>query len=255
MNAALVAQGVQKNFGAVAAAADLYVAIERDSIVGLIGANGAGKTTFLNMVTGYLRPDAGTIKFEAYDLTRLTPRRITQLGVSRSFQIPQLFGTLSARENLLIAVGIVAAAAQRWAHGALTPAGAAAATDEVLERFGLAAYRDRPAGILPEGVRKLLDVAMAMVVKPRILLLDEPTSGVSADEKYAIMEIVMGAVRGAGVTVLFVEHDMDIVARYAGRVLAFAAGRIIADGTPEAVLNDAGVRQQVIGEEPAHAAS
>jgi branched-chain amino acid transport system ATP-binding protein len=242
----LVAQGVNKSFGAVIAAADVNVAIDRDAVVGLIGANGAGKTTFINLVTGYLKPSSGSIRFDRHELTALPPRRITQLGVSRSFQIPQLFNSLSARENLLVAVGIVAAAAHRWAHSDLTPARAGQASDETLERFGLSAYRDREAGLLPEGVRKLLDVAMALVVKP---LLDEPTSGVSADEKFAIMDLVMGAVRG--VTVLFVEHDMDIVARCAGRVLAFADGRIIADGAPAKVLADAEVRRFVIGE--AHA--
>jgi branched-chain amino acid transport system ATP-binding protein len=240
---------VNKSFGAVIAAADVNVAGDRDAVVGLIGANGAGKTTFINLVTGYLKPSSGSIRCDGQELTLLPPRRITQLGVSRSFQIPQLFNTLSARENLLVAVGIVAAAAHRWARSDLTLARAGEASDEILERFGLAAYRDREAGLLPEGVRKLLDVAMALVVKPRILLLDEPTSGVSADEKFAIMDLVMGAVRG--VTVLFVEHDMDIVARYAGRVLAFADGRIIADGLPAAVLADAEVRRFVIGE--AHA--
>ena len=123
----------------------------------------------------------------------------------------------------------------------------------MLERFGLAAYRDRPAGLLPEGVRKLLDVAMGLVTRPRLLLLDEPTSGVSADEKFAIMDLVMAAVRGAGVTVLFVEHDMEVVARYAARVIAFADGRIIADGAPADVLRDADVRRYVIGEADAHA--
>jgi branched-chain amino acid transport system ATP-binding protein len=245
----LAVQGVNKSFGAVAAAADVNVAIDRDAVVGLIGANGAGKTTFINLVTGYLKPSSGSIRFDGRELTALPPRRITQLGVSRSFQIPQLFNTLSARENLLVAVGIVAAAAHRWAHSDLTPAGAGRASDEILERFGLAPYRDREAGLLPEGVRKLLDVAMALVVGPRILLLDEPTSGVSADEKFAIMDLIMSAVRR--VTVLFVEHDMDIVARYAGRVLAFADGRIIADGAPAAVLADPEVRRFVIGE--AHA--
>ena len=249
MSSILVAQGVNKSFGAVTAAADVNVAIDRDAVVGLIGANGAGKTAFINLVTGYLKPSSGSIRFDGHELTALPPRRITQLGVSRSFQIPQLFNSLSARENLLVAVGIVAAAAHRWAHSNLTLAGAGQASDEILERFGLAAYRDREAGLLPEGVRKLLDVAMALVVKPRILLLDEPTSGVSADEKFAIMDLVMGAVRG--VTVLFVEHDMDIVARYAQRVLAFADGRIIADGAPAKVLADAEVRRFVIGE--AHA--
>ncbi len=249
MNPILVATGVNRSFGAVVAAADINVAVEPESVVGLIGANGAGKTTFVNMVTGYLKPSSGSIRCDGHELTALAPRRVTQLGVSRSFQIPQLFNTLSVRENLLVAVGIVAAAARAWAHSDLSPARAGAATDEMLERFDLAAYRDRPAGLLPEGVRKLLDVAMALVVKPRVLLLDEPTSGVSADEKFAIVDLVMAAARG--VTVLFVEHDMDIVARYARRVIAFADGRIIADGEPAAVLRDPEVRRYVIGE--AHA--
>jgi branched-chain amino acid transport system ATP-binding protein len=253
VNAVLVASGVNRSFGAVIAAADLDVAIERESIVGLIGANGAGKTTFVNMVTGYLKPTSGAIRFDGHELTRLEPRRVTQLGVSRSFQIPQLFNTLSVRENLLVAVGIVAAAARAWAHSDLAPERAGAATDEMLERFGLGAYRDRPAGLLPEGVRKLLDVAMGLVTRPRLLLLDEPTSGVSADEKFAVMDLVMAAVRGAGVTVLFVEHDMEVVARYAARVIAFAEGRIIADGAPALVLRDAEVRRHVIGEADAHA--
>jgi branched-chain amino acid transport system ATP-binding protein len=240
VNPILVAQGVQKSFGAVSAASDLNLSFERDSVASLIGANGAGKTTFLNMVTGYLRPDAGRISFDGQELVGLDPRRITRLGVSRSFQIPQLFHSLSVRDNLLVAEGI--AAAER----------AEEATDEVLGRFGLAQYGAQPAALLPEGVRKLLDVAMALVAKPKVLLLDEPTSGVAADEKYGIMDLVMGAVRGQGVTVLFVEHDMDIVSRYCRRVIAFYDGRVIADGEPGKVLDDAEVRRYVIGEE-AHA--
>src|SRR5690606_32600705 len=119
--------------------------------------------------------------------------------------------------------------------------------DETLDRFGLAGYRDTLAGVLPEGVRKLLDIAMAMVVKPQILLLDEPTSGVSADEKFAVMDTVMQAVRVEHVTILFVEHDMEIVRRYSERVLAFYDGRVLADGEPERVLNDAEVRKYVTG--------
>jgi len=240
MSAVLVCEGLHKSFGAVSAAADVSLSFERESVTSLIGANGAGKTTFLNMVTGYLRPDSGRIRFDGRELVGLDPRRITALGVSRSFQIPQLFHSLSVRDNLLVAEGI--AAAER----------AEEATDEVLGRFGLAQYGAQPAALLPEGVRKLLDVAMALVAKPKVLLLDEPTSGVAADEKYGIMDLVMGAVRGQGVTVLFVEHDMDIVQRYCGRVVAFYDGRVIADGEPGKVLGDAEVRRYVIGEE-AHA--
>jgi branched-chain amino acid transport system ATP-binding protein len=242
MSAVLACDGLYKSFGAVSAAADVSLSFERDSVASLIGANGAGKTTFLNMVTGYLTPDRGSIRFEGRELTGHTPREITAFGICRSFQIPQLFHSLSVRDNLLVAEGI--AAAER----------AEEATDEVLERFGLARYGAQPAALLPEGVRKLLDVALALVAGPRVLLLDEPTSGVAADEKYGIMDLVMGAVRGQGVTVLFVEHDMDIVQRYAGRVVAFYDGRVIADGAPGKVLADAEVRRYVIGEE-AHAAA
>ncbi|HEV8094809.1 MAG TPA: ABC transporter ATP-binding protein [Burkholderiales bacterium] len=241
MSAILAAQGLQKNFGAVTAAADVSLAFERESVVSLIGANGAGKTTFLNMVTGYLKPDRGTIQFEGRELTGHSPREITALGICRSFQIPQLFHSLSVRENLLVAEGI--ARAERVEE----------ATDAVLERFGLTGYASQAAGLLPEGVRKLLDVAMALVARPKVLLLDEPTSGVAADEKFGIMDLVMGAARGEGVTVLFVEHDMDIVARFASRVIAFYDGRVIADGAPGTVLAAEEVRRYVIGEET-HAA-
>jgi len=242
MNAILEAQDLQKRFGAVSAAADINLALERGSLVSVIGANGAGKTTFLNMVTGYLRPDRGGIRFDGHDLVGRTPRQITRLGLARSFQIPQLFQSMSVRENLLVAEGI--AAAERVEEAA----------DAVLERFSLGPYAARPAGQLPEGVRKLLDVAMALVARPKLLLLDEPTSGVAAEEKFAIMDLVMGAVRGQGVTVLFVEHDMDIVSRYAERVIAFYDGRVIADGAPAVVLRAEEVRRYVIGED-IHAAA
>ena len=242
MSAILLAEGLQKRFGAVSAAADLDLSIERDSAVGLIGANGAGKTTFLNMVTGYLRPDSGRIRFDAQDLVGRSPREITRLGMSRSFQIPQLFQSLSVRENLWVAEGIAGAEqAER-------------ATDAVLARFALEAYAGRAAGLLPEGIRKLLDVAMALVGRPKLLLLDEPTSGVASDDKFEIMDLVMSAVREQGVTVLFVEHDMDIVSRYADRLIAFYEGRVIADGAPAAVLAADEVRRYVIGED-LHAAA
>ena len=243
MSQILVAERVNKTFGAVVAAADINVTIERDSVVSLIGANGAGKTTFLNMITGYLQPSSGHIRFEGKELTGLTSRAITRLGISRSFQIPQLMGTLSVRDNLRVAENIAGALQVDEAAGRL------------LEQFGLAPYAERAAALLPEGVRKLLDVAMALVARPRVLLLDEPTSGVAADEKFGIMDLVMGAVRGAGVTVLFVEHDMDIVARYSQRVVAFYDGRIIGDGDPAAVLASDPVRRLVIGEEANHAAA
>jgi len=204
------------------------------------------------MVTGYLKPSAGTIHFEGRDITPLAPREITRLGICRSFQIPQLFNTMSVLDNLLVGVGIVAAAGSKWGTGNSAYRNPVKAVDAMLEQFGLGGYRNRQAGLLPEGTRKLLDIAMAMVVRPRILLLDEPTSGVSADEKFVLMDMVMAAVREHKVTVLFVEHDMDVVARYTDRVVAFYEGRIIADGEPAKVLDDVEVRRYVIG---SHAAA
>jgi branched-chain amino acid transport system ATP-binding protein len=238
VSAILIAEGLFKTFGAVTAASDINLAFDAGTVVSLIGANGAGKTTFLNMVTGYLRPDAGSIVFDGRPIVGLAPRAITRLGISRSFQIPQLFASLSVRDNLLVAEGI---------------AGAGGRAGALLARFGLAPYAGQPAGLLPEGIRKLLDVAMALVTRPKVLLLDEPTSGVAADEKFGIMDLVMAAAGEAGVAVLFVEHDMDIVGRYAGRVVAFYDGRVIADGAPGEVLRADDVRRYVIGEEAPHA--
>lgn len=237
----LAARGLSKSFGAVTAAADINVEIVELTCVGLIGANGAGKTTFINMVTGYLKPTQGTIHYGERDITALSPRRITQLGVSRSFQIPQLFNTLSVRENLKVA-------AEAAENRRQTPISADASAESMLETFGLTRYRDETAGVLPEGIRKLLDIAMALVVKPKVVMLDEPTSGVAAEEKFGIMDVVMNAVKSERVTVLFVEHDMDIVSRYADRVLAFYDGRVIADGVPREVLDKADVRTYVTGE-------
>ena len=258
MSVILDAQGLNKRFGAVVAANEVSAAIEKDSVVGLIGTNGAGKTTFINMITGYLKPDAGTIEYEGRDITPLPPREITRLGICRSFQIPQLYSSLSVLENMMIGLGIVLRNAGLggyfsgggiWQTEPVPGYGKPAeeVAEHLLARFGLADYRDRNAQVLPGGVRKLLDIALTMVAKPRVLLLDEPTSGVSAQEKFGIMQMVLDAVRAEGATVLFVEHDMEVVSRFAQRVLAFYDGRIIADAPPAIALNDPEVKRHVVG--------
>jgi branched-chain amino acid transport system ATP-binding protein len=248
MSAILETIGLTKTFGAVTAASDISASFEEDTVVGLIGGNGAGKTTFLNLVTGYLEPSAGTVRFLGKDVTGLAPRRITRLGICRSFQIPQVFDSLSAYDNLLVGLGIVSLGRGAFVGSALGDQRPEDVAEETLDRFRLREYRDAPASVLPEGVRKLLDIAMALAVKPRVLLLDEPTSGVSADEKFALMDLVLGAIRAEKVSVLFVEHDMEIVRRYTERVLAFYEGRVIADGAPATVLADPDVRRYVVGE-------
>jgi branched-chain amino acid transport system ATP-binding protein len=242
MSAILETRELTKTFGAVTAASAISLSIAEDTVVALIGSNGAGKTTFVNLVTGYLKPTSGSIRYRGRDITALQPREVTRLGVCRSFQIPQVFDTLTAFENLLVGVGIAAR------HGGNARDAPEDAAEAMLLRFGLDRFRGAPAAILPEGVRKLLDIAMALVVKPQILLLDEPTSGVSSEDKFALMDLVLGAIRADRVTVLFVEHDMEIVRRYTERTVAFYEGRVIADGATASVLEDPEVRRYVVGE-------
>lgn len=239
----LKARGVEKRFGAVVAASAIEIDIPVGQRVSLIGSNGAGKTTFVNMITGYLKPDTGRIVLDGRDVTPLDPRAITRLGVARSFQIPQLYGELTVLDNMLVAN---ACHDQRLSF--FQPARRREAierADGLLERFRLLEHRQRRVAELPGGVRKLLDIAMALTGEPKLLLLDEPTSGVSAEEKFPMMEVIMTALGSQPMTVLFVEHDMDIVERHADRVVAFYAGRIIADAPPALALVDAEVRRYV----------
>jgi len=244
--ALLEARGVNKRFGAVVAAADLQLGLAAGERVSLIGSNGAGKTTFVNMITGYLKPDEGQILFDGADITALTPRAITRLGVARSFQIPQLCADLTVIDNMLVANACHDPGLSFW-----KPARRRETTeraDALLDRFKLQEHRGRRSVELPGGVRKLLDIAMSLSAEPRLLLLDEPTSGVAAEEKFPMMDTIMRGLEDAAMTVLFVEHDMDIVERYASRVIAFYAGRVIADAAPGPALASADVRRYVTGE-------
>ncbi len=241
----LEAKALERKFGAVVAASNINVSVMPGARLSLIGANGAGKTTFVNIVTGYVKPSSGEIRLAGRDITGLSPRRITQLGVCRSFQIPQLCETMTPIENILVAIG-----ATETRSSYFLPARSDERLDRAyatLARFGLEVYAERPVDELPGGVRKLVDIAMALVRHPRVLLLDEPTSGVSTEEKFPLMDCIMAALETEDVAVIFVEHDMDIVTRYADRVLAFYAGQIIADDRPDEVLSDVEVQKYVTG--------
>jgi branched-chain amino acid transport system ATP-binding protein len=242
----LSVRGLEKRFGAVVAADAVSLELAAGQKVSLIGANGAGKTTFVNMVTGYLKPDRGTIALDGVDIASRSPRHVARLGISRSFQIPQLFVELTAAENLSVAVCGARGQALSF-HAAAEAHGRRAKALELLKRFGLVDLADRPISELAGGVRKLVDIAMALARRPKLLLLDEPTSGVSAEEKFATMDRVIHAVAPDAATIVFVEHDMEIVSRYADRVLAFYQGRILADGDPHDVLKDPEVRRYVTG--------
>jgi branched-chain amino acid transport system ATP-binding protein len=245
----LAVRNLEKTFGSVVAARDISLDVPHAQTIGIIGANGAGKTTFVNMITGHIEPSKGSIHYHGKDITGLPSRAITRLGISRSFQVAQIFSSLTVYENVCIAAAIargkdsILARALQPMHSPATIAEAEA----IIELFQIAGDRDRLASTLPQGARKLLDIAMAVSGSPQLLLLDEPTSGISIEEKFAIMDVVMSALRSRKVTILFVEHDMDIVARFADRVLAFYDGTVIADGTPEGVLADPQVKVFISG--------
>ncbi|WP_425405478.1 ABC transporter ATP-binding protein [Hwanghaeella sp.] len=247
MTAILRAESLYKSFGAVTAADNINVSIDEGEVIGVIGANGAGKTTFVNMVTGYLAPTSGKLFFYDRDITGFDPKHATEIGICRSFQIPQLFSTGTTFENLMIAMGIAEEGTMPFWQP-LDTEDRKRRCEEILANYEILEYRDQVTQTLSQGVRKLLDIAMASVHKPKMLMLDEPTSGVTAAEKFSIMDIVVTALKQQDVTILFVEHDMEIISRYATRVLAFYDGRIIADAKPEEALADEQVRQFVIGE-------
>ncbi|RTZ47753.1 ABC transporter ATP-binding protein [Candidimonas sp. SYP-B2681] len=232
-------------FGGVIAADNINFELHAGERLAVIGQNGAGKTTFINICTGYLAPSQGKVYFDGKDVTAMTPRKIVRLGLGRSFQLPQLFSEHSVRECIQIA------AARRnkelsWFRS-LESTVDAREVDETLALVGLSSEANELSFELPEGKRKLLDVAMALALRPKLLIMDEPTSGVASEDKHSLMETVMHALDERKVTSWFVEHDVDIVARYATRVAAWIAGKVAADGTPAEVLNNPQIKSEVLG--------
>ncbi len=241
----LSARGLEIRFGGVIAADGIDLDLYEGENLAIIGPNGAGKTTFLNMATGYLRPQAGTVTFLGRDITALPPRTITRLGIARAFQIPQLFLDQTVIENMLIAS--TARAGAPSALRRLLDLPERAEMEALLDLVGVRAYADRLAFELPEGQRKLVDIALALALKPKVLLMDEPTSGVASSEKLGVMDILTAALTKQQVSSVFVEHDMDMVERYADRVAVWSAGKIQFVGPPAEVLSNAEVRRTVIG--------
>jgi branched-chain amino acid transport system ATP-binding protein len=239
------ARGLKIRFGGVIAADGIDLDVLEGENLAIIGPNGAGKTTFLNMATGYLRPQAGTVSFLGRDITALPPRTITKLGVARAFQIPQLFLDQTVMENMMIAAAAQAGAMSAFRH--LLDLPVRKEVEDLLDLVGVRAYANRKAFELPEGQRKLVDIALALALKPTVLLMDEPTSGVASAEKLGLMDILTSALARQKVSSVFVEHDMDMVERYAHRVAVWSSGKIQVVGPPAEILNNAEVRERVIG--------
>lgn len=245
MSVILEADDLNLRFGGVQAAAGATLTVRANERIAIIGPNGAGKTTFINLCTGYLKPQSGRVIFDGRDVTRLSPRAITRLGIGRSFQIPQLFLDNTVIDNLLLALS---AREGSWSPFLVVERHPKAEEMwELLELVGLRDIGDRVVRELPEGMRKLIDIAVALALEPKLIFMDEPTSGVSSTEKFQVMDTLTRVLDARATTAVFVEHDMDVVARYANRVAVWSGGRIALEGTPEEVLNHPDVLETVIG--------
>ena len=246
MSLALETRGLEKRFGGIAATSGVSLAIARGARHALIGPNGAGKTTLINLLTGVLAPTSGRVELQGRDITALAPHRRVGLGLVRTFQINQLFGTLTPLQSLALAVASRVDAARRWWLPMGTDAAIAAECEALLAQFRLQEHADRPTRELPYGKRRLLEIALAVAQKPSLLLLDEPAAGVPAGERADILATV--AALPADVSVVLIEHDMDLVFSFATRITVLVNGAMLTEGTPAEIAADARVKAVYLGE-------
>jgi branched-chain amino acid transport system ATP-binding protein len=236
-----------RRFGGLVAVDHVAMRVEEGEVRAVIGPNGAGKSTLFNLVTGVLKPTNGSVRFAGKSLIGLSVPRICQRGIARTFQLTALFPQMSARENVRLAAQARDARRWRLVGGEVIFAAAGRRADLALDRLGLTAIAERPAGLLSHGDQRLLEVAMALAQEPRLLLLDEPTQGLSVEETTKAVETLAALLAASRMTVLLVEHDMEVVFRLAHRITVLHRGAVIADDTPEAVRQDAEVQNAYLG--------
>jgi len=236
-----------RRFGGIIAVDRVSMRVEAGEVRAIIGPNGAGKSTLFNLITGVVKASDGSVRFDGTTLTGQTPYSIGQHGIARTFQITALFPEMTARENARLAAQ--ARHARRWQPygGSTVFSDAGRRGDEALERLGLTHVAHRPAGLLSHGDQRLLEVAMALAQQPRLLLLDEPTQGLSVEETAQAVDTLATLLADRAMTVLLVEHDMEVVFRLAHMITVLHRGAVIADGVPDAVRADAEVQRAYLG--------
>ncbi len=237
---------LNRRFGGVHAVNDVCLSLSGGELRAIIGPNGAGKTTLFNLITGQLRCNSGRIYFQGRDVTRLPPHRLCRQGLSRTFQITSIFANASVFENVQLAL----LAHQGKTFQILTSAKRllAAETQELLEAVGLEDLAVKPAYSLSHGDQRRLEMAIALACHPRLLLLDEPTSGMSMSEKPALVELIRNIVKGQGLTTVLIEHDMDVVFSIADTITVMHRGAVIAEGSPGEIQANSQVQEVYLGD-------
>ncbi len=244
---ALEARGLSRNFGALIATDDVSFAVQPGARQALIGPNGAGKTTLINLLTGVIRPTAGQVVLEGRDVTGVASSARVRMGLSRTFQINQLFPDLTPAELLGLAISERnGSGADFWRVAGGQPT-IVAEIEDLLQRFGLEADLDQPTRKLAYGKQRLLEIALALATRPKVLLLDEPAAGVPEEERRDILAAL--AALPSDVAILLIEHDMDLVFNFASRISVLVAGRLLTEGPPEEIAADERVRAVYLGED------
>lgn len=244
----LETQGARKAFGNIVAVDDIDFEADEGEVIGIIGPNGARKTTFVNLLTGTLPLDDGTIHFDGTDISKTSTHERAKRGLVRSFQIPQVCLELSVFENVHIAV----LSQERRNNALFTSLSRDEASRQqaiaLLEQFNLADKAQTPVEEITHGDRKILDVCMSVAMEPQLIVLDEPTSGVASGQKRSVMDQIMELMRQKELAVIFISHDMELIADYSDRVMAMSGGQKLSEGSPDTVLEADAVRQQIRGD-------
>jgi branched-chain amino acid transport system ATP-binding protein len=238
---------LRKQFGDTKAVDGVNFVVNKGEFLSLVGSNGAGKTSLVNLISAHLKPDSGQILFEDRDITHDTVAKRIKAGIARSFQIVNLFDAMSVYDNVALSVFSRESKTEHMTVIADHDQDVRTETLAVLNQFGLTSMREALAGGLAQGERKLLDVAVAYALRPKLLFLDEPTSGVSTREKAQIMDTIAAVVRAGTVTAVIIEHDMDVVFKYSDRIVMMHEGSFLADGTPEEIKANKDVASILLG--------
>jgi branched-chain amino acid transport system ATP-binding protein len=242
---ALAARGINKRFGSLVVAADIDLTLPQGARYALIGPNGAGKTTLINLMTGMLRPDGGRILLGSEDVTAFPPEQRVRRGLARTYQINSLFPHLTALESVALAVCVRRRIAQTWWRRLVAYRDEIDEAHDILRALMLDKACYRPARELPYGQQRLLEIALALASRPKVLLLDEPAAGVPRDESNELFAAIAGLSRD--ISVLFIEHDMELVFRFASRVIVMVGGSILVEGSPAEIASDPQVRAVYLG--------